>query len=117
LASPAALIGDRKQCDQLDEAINTTRHGDAAKTSATALPTVMQRHGCGDGGIGQGRLIARRHEQRAAAALRMQQVAPVAIDRERDDRIGKATPVPVEIEKGVVSGRCLNAKKTTKIAI
>src|SRR5271169_2759763 len=40
----------------------------------------------------------------APPPLRMQQVAAVAIDRERDDRIGKATPVPVEIEEGVGEG-------------
>src|SRR5262249_30843468 len=46
------LVGDRKQCDQLDEAMTATRHGEPAKVSAMAAPTSMQRHGYGDGGSG-----------------------------------------------------------------
>src|SRR3954462_4550945 len=44
------FFGDRKQCDQLEEATSATRYGDFASTSATAAPTSMQRQGCGEGG-------------------------------------------------------------------
>src|SRR6516164_606863 len=43
-------------------------------------------------------------EQMGKAAFGMKQGAAVAVDRERDHRIGKARPVPVEIKKCIGKG-------------
>ena len=48
--------------------------------------------------------LSRRLEQMGKAAFGVQQGAAVAVDRERDHRIGKACSVPVEIEEGVGKG-------------
>ncbi len=56
------------------------------------------------GRVSGDRRIARRHKQGRGAALGVQQVAAVAIDRERHDRVGEAFAVPIEIEEGVGKG-------------
>src|SRR5438270_4739021 len=43
-------FGDRKQCDQLEDATSATRYGDFANTSAIPAPTSIQRRGCAEGG-------------------------------------------------------------------
>ena len=93
----------RNEWDQLDEAMRATRHGLSRNARAVAAPMSKQRQGWGPGGSHWSSMF-RAAEGRERDAPAAHELAAVAVNRERHQRVGKPLAVPVKVQNGVHEG-------------